>query len=74
MPFDEQEIELQLGSLTWNAEYVRILTEEQTISFDDNFEMIGFYKVATSQINLLQTNPEDKKQYSVLKAKIKIRR
>lgn len=41
IPFDSQKLEFQLGSLTWDADYVKILPEDQTVFFDDDFVING---------------------------------
>lgn len=74
MPFDTQKIVIELGSQTWDFDYVRILPEDQTVFFADDFKMLEFSRGETSQSIVLNLNPEDEKQYSNLIANFEIKR
>lgn len=43
MPFDTQEIKLDLGSLTYDDEYIQILEDESSVRVTNDFTMPDFY-------------------------------
>lgn len=49
MPFDTQKMVIELGSMSWDFDYVRILPEDKTVFFADDFQMIEFSQGETSQ-------------------------
>jgi len=51
MPFDSQDIVMDIGSLTFDSDYVQIMDEEETVMFSDDFNMPEFDMVGVTQQN-----------------------
>lgn len=49
MPFDTQNIVMDIGSLTFDNEYVQIMEEEETVMFAKDFNMPEFKMISVSQ-------------------------
>lgn len=49
IPFDTQTIVMDIGSLTYDNDYVQILEEEETVMFSKDFNMPEFEVLSVKQ-------------------------
>ena len=74
IPFDEQIITIDIGSLTWDVEYVRLINNGKNVSYSDHFFITEFTK---GEVTYKITQNKDKwnrKSYDFINARFHVTR
>jgi len=74
IPFDSHTLHLDVGSLTYDNQYVELLIEDQTVFLNKDFYMVEFDMTGTGQKFTDVRDEYTDKSYSVMEAQFNIKR